>query len=262
MTQGGGRRTALRRVVLTAVMQPCSSAARARRRQRARPGCARHRCTVLAAVLLSGCASALDATSRRAVVARLAASAVVTSAARPAGRRFRPGAAARLHGLRSDAASAPPGAEGKATRMRWHLADQAVPGRPHAPVPRPSQRRVADCFFFGTTPRGAAARAGMGGGLSLVDGGGVICDQPHRSYSVLAPTPGKACRGWRNPCGADARDSGLTKDPIHPRQVGDHTPRRLPLHTWPRRPRKGAGDRLRPPPRDWDHAAATYLGPL
>ena len=81
MLHGGGRRTALQRVVLTAVMQPCSSAPRARRRQRIRPGCARHRCTVLAAVLLSGCASALDATSRRAVVARLAASAVVTSAA-------------------------------------------------------------------------------------------------------------------------------------------------------------------------------------
>ena len=67
--------------MLTAVMQPCSSAPRARRRQRARYGCARHRCTVLAAILLSGCGSALDATPRRAVIARLAAAAVAASAA-------------------------------------------------------------------------------------------------------------------------------------------------------------------------------------
>ena len=61
--------------------QPCRSAPRARRRQRARFGCARHRCNVLAAILLSGCASALDATPRRAVVARLAAAAVAAGAA-------------------------------------------------------------------------------------------------------------------------------------------------------------------------------------
>ena len=63
------------------LMQPCSSAARARRRQRARPGCARHRCTVLAAILLSGCGSALDATPRRTAVARLAAAAVAAGSA-------------------------------------------------------------------------------------------------------------------------------------------------------------------------------------
>ena len=83
MLQGGGRRTPLRRAVVSAVMQPCSSAPRARRRQRIRPGCARHRCTVLAAILLSGGGSALDATSRRAVATRLAA-AVVAAGSAPA----------------------------------------------------------------------------------------------------------------------------------------------------------------------------------
>ena len=67
--------------MLTPVMQPCSSARVARWRRTAFHGCALHRCTALAAILLAGCGSALDATSRRAVVARLAASAVVTSAA-------------------------------------------------------------------------------------------------------------------------------------------------------------------------------------
>ena len=80
-SQRGGRRTSPRRVVLTAVMQPCSSAARARRRQRARPGCARHRCTVLAAIWLSGCGSALETVPRRTAVARLAAAAVAASSA-------------------------------------------------------------------------------------------------------------------------------------------------------------------------------------
>ena len=77
----GARRVALKPPATMLLSQPCRSARGARRRHRASHGCARHRRAVVAAILLSGCGSALDATSRRAVVARLAASAVVTSAA-------------------------------------------------------------------------------------------------------------------------------------------------------------------------------------
>ena len=66
---GGGSRTPRRSAKPPATMlltQPCRSAPRTRRRHRARHGCALHRCTVLAAILLSGGGSALDAVPRRA----------------------------------------------------------------------------------------------------------------------------------------------------------------------------------------------------
>ena len=81
MLQGGGRRTGYERVVLTPVMQPCSSARVARWRRTAFHGCALHRCTALAAILLTGCGSALETVPRRAAVTRLAAAAVAASTA-------------------------------------------------------------------------------------------------------------------------------------------------------------------------------------
>ena len=175
MTQGGGRRTALRRVVLTAVMQPCSSAPRARRRQRIRPGCARHRCTVLAAVLLSGGASALDATSRRAVVARLAASAVVTSAAPalaadprwPDDPFGRPAPPRSWTAAASDAVS--DAARDAARRQRDSkresaLRDLADQERFQGDRMRRCREEVSDawqdCFFLGTTPSRGQQRRG------------------------------------------------------------------------------------------------------
>ena len=166
MKQGGGRRTALRRVVVSAVMQPCSSAPRARRRQRARPGCARHRCTVLAAVLLSGCASALDATSRRAVVARLAASAVVTSAAPAlADPRWPPDDAFSRPPPRGFTASVSDAAVDVARRQKERQRESAL--RELADQERFQDDRMRrcrgevndawqDCFFLGTTPSNRA----------------------------------------------------------------------------------------------------------
>ena len=157
--QGGGRRTSPRRVVLTAVMQPCSSAARARRRQIARPGCARHRCTVLAAILLAGCGSALDAAPRRAVVRRLAAAAVAASTA-PAladppddafGRAPPRGFTASVSDAAVDAARRQKERQREAALKE--LADQE---RFQDDRMRRCRGEVSDawqdCFFLGTTP--------------------------------------------------------------------------------------------------------------
>ena len=163
MTQGGGRRTALRRVVLTAVMQPCSSAPRARRRQRARPGCARHRCTVLAAILLSGCTSALDAAPRRTAVARLAAAAVAASAAPAlADPRWPPddafGRPAPPRGFTASVSDAAVGAARKQREKQREAAlkDLADQERFQDDRMRRCREEVndawQDCFFLGTTP--------------------------------------------------------------------------------------------------------------
>ena len=149
-------------------MQPCSCAPRARRRQ-IRPGCARHRCTVLAAVLLSGCASALDATSRRAVVARLAASAVVTSAAPAlaADPRWPDDPFGRPAPPRGFTASVSDAAVGAARKQKEkqresalrELADQFQDDRM-----RRCREEVndawQDCFFLGTTPSRSQQRRG------------------------------------------------------------------------------------------------------
>ena len=162
MTQGGGRRTSPRRVVLTAVMQPCSSAARARRRQRARPGCARHHCTVLAAILGGGCASALDASPRRAVIARLAASAVVTSTAPAfADPRWPPDDAFGRAPPRGFTASVSDAAVGAARKQKEKQREAAL--KELADQERFQDDRMRrcrgevndawqDCFFLGTTP--------------------------------------------------------------------------------------------------------------
>ena len=171
MTQGGGRRTSPRRVVLTAVMQPCSSAARARRRQRTRPGCARHRCTVLAAIWLSGCTSALDAAPRRTAVARLAAAAVAAGAApaladprwppddafeRPAPPR---GFTASVSGAAVDAAR-----KQREKQRESALRDLADQERFQDDRMRRCREEVndawQDCFFLGTTPSRSQQRRG------------------------------------------------------------------------------------------------------
>ena len=175
---GGGSRTPRRSAKPPATMllsQPCSSAPRARRRQRIRPGCARHRCTVLAAVLLSDCASALDATSRRAVVARLAASAVVTSAAPalaadprwPDDPFGRPAPPRSWTAAASDAVS--DAARDAARRQRDSKRESAL--RELADQERFQDDRMRrcreevndawqDCFFLGTTPSRSQQRRG------------------------------------------------------------------------------------------------------
>mmetsp|Transcript_15344 Transcript_15344/g.40498 ORF Transcript_15344/g.40498 Transcript_15344/m.40498 type:complete len:173 (+) Transcript_15344:101-619(+) len=161
--QGGGRRTALRRVELTAVMQPCSSARGARRRHRASHGCARHRCTVLAAVLLSGCASALDAAPRRHVVTRLAAAAVAASSAPAlADPRWPPDDAfSRISPPRGFTASVSDAAVDAARKQREKQREAAL--KELAEQERFQDDRMRrcreevndawqDCFFLGTTP--------------------------------------------------------------------------------------------------------------
>ena len=162
MLQGGARRTALRRVVVSAVMQPCSSAPRARRRQRIRPGCARHRCTVLAAVLLSGCGSALDATPRRAVVTRLAAAAIVTSAAPAlADPRWPPDDAFSRPPPRGFTASVSDAAVDAARKQRERQREAALKELADQQNFQDDRMRRCreevsdawqDCFFLGTTP--------------------------------------------------------------------------------------------------------------
>ena len=162
MTQGGGRRTSPRRVVLTAVMQPCSSAARARRRHRARHGCARHRCTLQAAILLAGCASALDAAPRRTAVARLAA-AVVAAGSAPAlaDPRWPPDDAFGRAPPRGFTASVSDAAVGAARKQKEKQREAAL--KELADQERFQDDRMRrcrgevndawqDCFFLGTTP--------------------------------------------------------------------------------------------------------------
>ena len=140
--------------------QPCRSAARARRRQRGRPGCALHRCTVLAAILGGGCASALDASPRRAVIARLAASPVVTSTAPAlADPRWPPDDA--FGQKRGFTASVSDAAVGAARRQKERqresaLKELAVQERFQDDRMRRCRDEVSDawqdCFFLGTTP--------------------------------------------------------------------------------------------------------------
>ena len=171
MLQGGGRRTAPRRVVLTPVMQPCSSARGARRRHRARFGCARHHCAVLAAVLLSGGGSALDASPRRAVIARLAASAVVTSTAPAlADPRWPPDDAfGRPAPPRGFTASVSDAAVDAARRQKDKQREAAL--KELADQERFQDDRMRrcrgevndawqDCFFLGTTPSRGQQRRG------------------------------------------------------------------------------------------------------
>ena len=152
-------------------MQPCRSARSARRRQRARPSSAPHRCTVLAAILLSGCASALDATSRRAVVARLAASAVVTSTAPAlADPRWPPDDAfERPAPPRGFTASVSDAAVDAARRQKEKQREAAL--KELADQERFQDDRMRrcrgevndawqDCFFLGTTPSRSQQRRG------------------------------------------------------------------------------------------------------
>ena len=161
--QRGGRRTSLRRVVVTAVMQPCRSARGAGRRHRARHGCALHRCSVLAAVLLAGCASALDAAPRRTAVARLAAAAVAAGAAPAlADPRWPPDDAfERPAPPRGFTASVSDAAVGAARKQKEKQRESAL--RELADQERFQDDRMRrcrgevndawqDCFFLGTTP--------------------------------------------------------------------------------------------------------------
>ena len=143
--------------------QPCSSAPRAGRRQRARPGCALHRCTVLAAILGGGCASALDASPRRAVIARLAASAVVTSTAPAlADPRWPPddafGRPAPPRGFTASVSDAAVSAARKQKEKQREsaLKELAVQERFQDDRMRRCREEVSDawqdCFFLGTTP--------------------------------------------------------------------------------------------------------------
>ena len=157
--------------MLTAVMQPCSSAARARRRQRAPPGCALHRCTVLAAILLSGCTSALDAAPRRTAVARLAAAAVAAGAAPAlADPRWPPDDAfGRPAPPRGFTASVSDAAVDAARKQREKQRESAL--RDLADQERFQDDRMRrcreevndawqDCFFLGTTPSRSQQRRG------------------------------------------------------------------------------------------------------
>ena len=163
MLQGGGRRTALRRVVLTPVMQPCSSARVARWRRTAFHGSAPHRCTLLAAILLSGCASALDATPRRNVVTRLAAAAVAASSAPAlADPRWPPddafGRPAPPRGFTASVSDAAVDAARKQRERQREsaLKELAVQERFQDDRMRRCREEVSDawqdCFFLGTTP--------------------------------------------------------------------------------------------------------------
>ena len=151
--------------------QPCSSAPRARRRQRARPGCSLHRCTVLAAILGGGCASALDATRRRTVVTRLAAAAVAAGAAPALADPSWPpdDAFGRPAPPRGFTASVSDAAVDAARKQREKQRESAL--RDLADQERFQDDRMRrcreevndawqDCFFLGTTPSRAQQRRG------------------------------------------------------------------------------------------------------
>ena len=150
--------------------QPCRSAPRARRRHRARHGCARHRCTLQAAILLAGCASALDATPRRNVVTRLAAAAVATSTAPAlADPRWPPDDAFGRAPPRGFTASVSDAAVGAARRQKDKQREAAL--KELADQERFQDDRMRrcrgevndawqDCFFLGTTPSRSQQRGG------------------------------------------------------------------------------------------------------
>ena len=143
--------------------QPCRSARGARRRHRAQNGSAPHRCTLLAAILLSGCASALDATPRRNVVTRLAAAAVAASSAPAfADPRWPPDDAfGRPAPPRGFTASVSDAAVDAARRQKERQREAAL--KELADQERFQDDRMRrcrdqvsdawqDCFFLGTTP--------------------------------------------------------------------------------------------------------------
>ena len=143
--------------------QPCRSARGARRRHRAQNGSAPHRCTLLAAILLSGCASALDATPRRNVVTRLAAAAVAASTAPAlADPRWPPDDAfGRPAPPRGFTASVSDAAVDAARRQKERQREAAL--KELADQERFQDDRMRrcrdqvsdawqDCFFLGTTP--------------------------------------------------------------------------------------------------------------
>ena len=166
-----GRRTPRRSDKPPATMllsQPCSSAPRARRRHRARPGCALHRCTVLAAILLSGGGSALDATRRRTVVTRLAAAAVAASTAPAlADPRWPPDDAfGQKRGFTASVSDAAVGAARKQKEKQRESALRELADQERFQDDRMRRCRGEvndawqDCFFHGTTPSRAQQRRG------------------------------------------------------------------------------------------------------
>ena len=149
--------------------QPCRSAARARRRPSARNGCALHRCTVLTAVLLSGCASALDAAPRRNVVTRLAAAAVAASAAPAlADPRWPPDSRPVPRGFTASVSDAAVGAARRQKERQRESALKELADQERFQDDRMRRCRDQvndawqDCFFLGTTPsnRGQQQRRG------------------------------------------------------------------------------------------------------
>ena len=141
-------------------MQPCSSAPRARRRRL-------HRCSLLGA-LLAGCASALDATPRRHVVARLAAAAVAASSA-PALADPRDDGFGRPAPPRGFTASVSDAAVDAARRQKERQRESAL--KELADQERFQDDRMRrcrdqvndawqDCFFLGTTPSRGQQRRG------------------------------------------------------------------------------------------------------
>ena len=166
----GARRVALKPPATMLLSQPCRSARSARRRRTARFGCARHRCNVLAAILLSGCASALDATPRRAVVARLAAAAVAAGAAPAlADPRWPPDDAFGRAPPRGFTASVSDAAVDAARKQRAKQRESAL--NELAAQERFQDDRLRrcreevndawqDCFFLGTTPSRSQQRRG------------------------------------------------------------------------------------------------------
>ena len=144
-------------------MQPCRSARGARRQQRGRHGSALHRCTVLTAILLAGCASALDAAPRRAVVRRLAAAAIAAGSAPaladprwPSDDAFKTPAPPR--GFTASVSDAAVGAarRQKERQRESALKELAVQERFQDDRMRRCREEVndawQDCFFLGTTP--------------------------------------------------------------------------------------------------------------
>ena len=158
----GARRVAALSPCTMMLSRPCRSASGARRRQRARHGSAPHRCNVLAAILLSGGASALDVASRRTAVTRLAAAAVAAGAAPAlADPRWPPDDAFGRAPPRGFTASVSDAAVGAARKQRERqresaLKELAVQERFQDDRMRRCREEVSDawqdCFFLGTTP--------------------------------------------------------------------------------------------------------------
>ena len=150
--------------------QPCRSPRGAGRRRNAQYGCARHRCTLQAAILLAGCTNALDAAPRRIVVTRLAAAAVAAgSAPALADPRWPPDDAFGRAPPRGFTASVSDAAVGAARKQKEKQRESAL--RELADQERFQDDRMRrcrgevndawqDCFFLGTTPSRGQQRRG------------------------------------------------------------------------------------------------------